>query len=324
MVSRIIKTPQLPLIALAVFALLLGACAPASLSAPEAAEMEREAGFAPGAPAPEAPMEEAAAEFSSDLSTVSDIPGQEIERIVIMNADLTLIVSDPSQSMDEIAKLAEEMDGFVVGANKYMQNLENGAQVPRASISIRVPAERLNEALDRIKSESDREPQSENISSQDVTREYIDLQSRLENLESTEAQLTKIMESATKTEDVMLVYEQLVDVREQIEVIKGQINYYENASKLSLISVELIADEAVQPLTIGGWQPEGVAKNAVQALINTLKFLANAAIWILIYIIPVLFVLWLIVFLPLSLLWRAWRRRRNQNKEAEKTQETAE
>ena len=239
------------------------------------------------------------------------------ERIVIKNASLSLSVEDPSASMDAIAEMAEEMGGFVVNANLYKQELESGVQVPRASITVRVPAEKLNQALSQIKSESDQDPLSESIDSQDVTRDYVDLQSRLKNLEATEAKLTEIMDDAIKTEDVLSVYNQLVNVREQIEVIKGQINYYQESAALSAISVELLADEAVQPLTIGGWQPVGVAKDAIQALINTAKFLVNAIIWIVIYVLPVLALLYLIFILPLSLLWRAWRKRRRAHKAAE-------
>ena len=120
-----------------------------------------------------------------------------------------------------------------------------------------VAAERLDEALTSIESESNRLPLTKNISSQDVTKDYTDLQSRLRNLEEAEAQLREIMASANKTEDVLSVYNQLVQVREQIEVTKGQIQYYEQSAALSAISVEILADEAVQPLTVGGWQPGG-------------------------------------------------------------------
>jgi hypothetical protein len=91
-----------------------------------------------------------------------------------------------------------------------------------------------------------------------VTSEYTDLESRLGNLEAAEEQLTRIMESAVKTEDVLNVYNQLVQTREQIEVIKGQMKYYEQSAAMSAVSVELIPNEAVQPLSIGGWQPVGV------------------------------------------------------------------
>ena len=56
------------------------------------------------------------------------------------------------------------------------------------------------------------------------------------------------MEEATKTEDVLSVFNQLTQVREQIEVIKGQMQYYEQSAALSSISVELYANAAVQPV----------------------------------------------------------------------------
>jgi hypothetical protein len=293
--------------------LLLSACAsPTPMSG-----MERAA----EAPAAAPPMESSSRQTvgntagEGNFSAETDTTVPQVERIVIKNASLTLVVQDPSKSMSVISQLADEMNGYVVSANMYMQELDSGAQAPRAAITIRVPAEELNLALERIKGESDQDPISESISSDDVTSDYVDLQSRLRNLESTEAQLTEIMGSATKTEDVLNVYNQLVSVREQIEVVKGRIKYYEESAALSAISVDLLADEAYQPLTIGGWQPQGVAKSAVQALINTLKFLANAVIWIVIFVAPVILVLYLIFFLPLSLVWRAWRRRRAKRKE---------
>lgn len=204
----------------------------------------------------------------------------------------------------------------MVSANLREMTLDSGAKSPRASITIRVPAAGFNDALTRIKEETEQLPLNENISSQDVTSEYTDLQSRLRNLEATEDQLTEIMGSANKTEDVLSVYNRLVQVREQIEVIKGQIQYYEQSAAMSLISVELIANEAVQPLTIGGWQPVGTAKDAVQTLINTLKVLGNLVIWIILYVLPVLVVLFVIFVLPLRLVWQAWRRRKAKGKES--------
>lgn len=285
-----------------ILALLASACSAARSPAPEFDSQSTS-----GSVAPSQPREMPAADSSlANYSTSA----QSAERIVIKNANLSIVVSDPAKSMDAISKLADEMGGYVVSANLYQSKLDSGASVPRASIKIRVPAEQLAEAMNRIKAESDRIPISENIESQDVTSDYTDLQSRLRNLENTETQLTKIMDSATKTEDVMSVYNQLVQVREQIEVTKGQIKYYDESAALSAISTELIANEAVQPLTIGGWQPVGVAKSAVQALINTMKFLANAAIWLVILIIPILLLLFVIVFLPLRFTWRWLRRRR--------------
>lgn len=221
-----------------------------------------------------------------------------VDRLVIKNASLSIAVNDPLKSMDIISHMAESMGGFVVSADMYQQALSNGIKVPQVSITVRVPAERLDEALSTIKAETDQPIISENKSSQDVTAEYTDLNSRLTNLQAAEKQLQEIMASATKTEDVLSVYSQLVSVREQIELIKGQMKYYEQSAALSSISVQLIANAAVQPITIAGWQPTGVAKEALQSLINTLQSLGSFGIRLVILYIPVM----LIIFGPIALI----------------------
>jgi len=288
-------------------ATLLVACGSAAAPTPFAAESR---GAAPVAPSV---AQEPAT--SGDNVYAVNAPNPDVNRLVVKNAKLSIVVADPSKSLDTISSLAKELGGFVVSANLYHSQLDSGVEVPRGAITIRVKAESLDEAVARIEAESSRDPLNKTIESQDVTKEYTDLQSRLRNLEDAESQLREIMGSATKTEDVLNVYNQLTQVREQIEVIKGQIQYYEQAAALSEIAVDLLANEAVQPLTIGGWQPVGVAKNAVQALINSLKFLVNAAIWVVILVIPIAGIFYLVFILPLTLVWRAWRRRRAMRKQ---------
>jgi hypothetical protein len=292
------------LIVISLLVLLLAACAPAAAPAP-VEEIYAE----PALGAPEAPAFDAAPSADFERTVVEQAAGEGAERIVIKNAREEIVVDQPDQSMDRISQMAEEMGGFVVSANLYLATLDSGEEVPRATITIRVPAERLDEALARIEAESDQLPRNKTIDSQDVTSEYTDLQSRLRNLEAAEAQLVEIMNDALRTEDVLNVYNQLVQVREQIEVIKGQIKYYDESAKLSAISVDLIANAAVQPLTVGGWQPVGVVKEAVQALINALKFLASAAIWIALFLLPVVLIIGVPIYL-IVLLIRGWRRRR--------------
>ncbi len=230
-----------------------------------------------------------------------------IDRLVIKNGDLSIAVEDPETKLSAVMTMAEEMGGFVVSSSHYFRTLESGAEVPQADVTIRIPAERFDEVLTLIK-EGVGQVLSESVSGEDVTQQYVDLQSRLTNLEAAEAELQRIMEEATDTEDVLNVYNQLIYIREQIEVIKGQINYFEQSAAFSAVHVSIIADAAVQPLTIGGWEPGGVAKDAIQALINTLKAIADAAIWIVLYILPTV----LIIFIPLRLIWAGYKRLRKR------------
>jgi hypothetical protein len=126
------------------------------------------------------------------------------------------------------------------------------------------------------------------------------------------------MNNAYETEDVLSVYNELVLVQEQIEVIQGQINYFKEASRLSAISVELIPEASVEPLTVAGWQPVGVARDAVQALINILQILVNVAIWLILFLLPVLLVIAIPISIIVYILLR-WTKRRKQKREMEAT-----
>lgn len=277
--------------ALVIISLLLAGCSSSKYSSPQApavtTELQRvasEAGVA-------APL--------SDKSSYSlDQTAASVDRLVIKNATLSIAVDDPLTSMDNISHMAEAMGGFVVTADMSQQTLSNGVKVPQVSMTIRVPVDRLDEALTTIKRETDQPIITENETSQDVTADYTDLNSRLTNLQVAEKQLQEIMGSATKTEDVLSVYSQLISVREQIELIKGQMKYYEQSASLSSISIQLIPNAAIQPITIAGWRPKGVAKQALQSLINTLQSLANFGIRLAILYIPVL----LIIFVPIGLI----------------------
>ncbi|MGB9586239.1 MAG: DUF4349 domain-containing protein, partial [Anaerolineales bacterium] len=204
---------------------------------------------------------------AEQTANFSNAPTADVERMVIKNANLALIVKDPPQALDAISQIAEKMGGYVVSANMYQAQSQSGKTLPHATITIRVPADKLNQTLQEIKALSPELPRSENIESQDITSQYTDLESRLRNLKDTEEQLRKIMDQAYSTEDVLSVYNQLTQVREQIEVIEGQMKYYRESAALSAITTELIAEEEVEPLSIAGWKPVGVARDALQALI---------------------------------------------------------
>lgn len=299
---------RLSILSLLVFLIALTACAPASATmAPE---------MAPGAPSVNMAMPEEQSRsdgFAGDFGSGTNSTAAD-QRIVIRNASLTIVVDDPGSSMSVISRMAEEMGGFVVTSDLHKTYNRNGVEIPEATLTIRVPAEKLNDALTQIKQQV-KDPlndiRAENVSGQDVTKEYTDLNSRLKNYEDAEAQLREIMASASKPEDVLAIFNQLTQVRQEIEVLKGQIQYYQEAAALSSISVQIQAQAAVQPLEVGGWKPVGVARDAIQALINTMQFLASATIWILIYIIPV----GLVIFFPIGLLiWIIRRSSKNRKK----------
>lgn len=297
----------LPFSLIVIAALILAACGGASTESPVSMELYSVGGapemMAQDAAMPAAPMERSAIAEESVANSGSGVPAAGIERIIIKNADLAIVVSDVEGRMQAIQKMAEQMGGFVVSSNLYQGYTNDYVEVPEATITIRVPSEKLEDALNQIKKDTV-EVQNENISGQDVTSEYVDLQSRLKNLEAAEAQLEKILDGATDTEDVVNIFNQLVYYREQIELVKGQIKYYDEAAALSAISVRIIAEETIQPVVIGKWEPKGVALEAVQDLIDFMKDFVDFAIRFVIYTLPV----WIIIGIPLYLIFLGARK----------------
>jgi hypothetical protein len=217
-------------------------------------------------------------------------------RIVLKNASLNLVVDDTAATLRTIATDAEEMGGWVVASNSYQNSTATGSMLTYGSITVRVPAAKLNDILARFKALAVT-VNTENITGEDVTQRDTDLKSQLTNLEAAETQLRKIIDGATKTEDVLAVYRELTNVRGQIEVIKGQIKYYDEAATFSSVAVNLTPSEASKPLVIGGWEPGSTIKNAIQTLVRTLQGLVDLAIWLAIVVLPFALVLLVIIWL---------------------------
>ncbi len=238
-----------------------------------------------------------------------------VERIVIQNADVAVVVSDVESRMKEIQQMAEDMGGFVVSSNLYQTYTNSSVLVPEATITIRVPAEQLDQALENIKKDAV-DVQSETRSGQDVTAEYVDLKSRLKNYEAAERELSELLEKAATTEDVVNIFNQLAYYREQIEITKGQIQYYEEAASLSAISIRLIAKETIQPIEIAGWEPQGVARDAIQDLIYFWQDFVDFLIYFILNTLPRL----ITIAIPLYLVFlggRALFRKMRGNKKVE-------
>ncbi len=308
--------------ALVIMVFTLTACAKAAATEAYPSEYENKSmDYAAGAPmaaATMAPMmdERASVEAPSPQSAV---PGSSaaIEQMVIYNASLSIAVEDPGKTMNDIIKLAESMGGHVVNSNIYKSLTRDGVEVPEAYLMIRVPADQLNFALDQIKAmtgDTSKYTLSENISGQDVTQEYTDLSSRLKNLQEADAKLTELYDKAEKTEDALAVYNQKVQITEQIEVIKGQMNYYEQSAAQSAINVTIVDQKTITPpITVAGWQPKGVAEKALRALVEFGKGLVEFLIWLVITVIPIV----AIIGTPIYFLVR-WLVKRGRRKSAER------
>jgi hypothetical protein len=261
-------------------------------------------------------MEEAKIVYGGEDSAQNALPDSAaMDRRIIYTVSLDLIVSDTEASFQEIQRLAEEMGGFVAQSNMWRQD-----DHPRGSMTVRVPAERLDEALEKFKALAvDVESQSKD--SQDVTEEYVDLAARLENEQRTERELQELLETRSergKTADILEVHRELSRVRSQIEQIQGRMTYLDNLASMATVQISLTPDALVQPVVVAGWRPQGTARTAIRRLVRALQGLADAAITFFLLILPILIVIAIplvALFLLLRFVVRRIRRRRKARKE---------
>ena len=204
------------------------------------------------------------------------LPANE-ERMIVRTGEISLVVKDVVGTQDEIAQLAVSLGGYVVSSR-----ISGEEDDRRGWISIRVPDEKFEQALVELRDLSVR-VESESTDSQDVTEEYVDLQSRLKNAQATENQYLALLQKAENVEDILRIYERLSQVRSEIEQIKGRMQYLERTSSMSLISVRLEPETTAKPLVRAGWNIVEIFKSGIRGLVIAGQVIGAIAIWLLIF-----------------------------------------
>jgi hypothetical protein len=266
-------------------------------------------------PAPAAPLLQNDAMKSAQASgSAEGSNATATQRLVVQTAQLTIVVQDVKAHMSQIEQMAKTMGGYVVSVNIGQTYAPDGTKQPDAQIVIRVPQDQLDAALAQVK-QNTVDVQNETRTGEDITNQYIDLQSRLTAKEAAADQLTKIMQNATKTQDVLDVYQQLQQVESDIEVLKGQIKYDQEAAQLSSITIHVIAEQTIKPIQVGGWKPQGTARDAIQNLIYFWQWFVDVLINLFLLILPVLITLaipLILFFLILRWIFRLVSKRKSK------------
>ncbi len=165
------------------------------------------------------------------------VAAQQIDQKLVRTAYLTVEVPD-DEDLEPAVKKAEQVAGSLQG---YVAN-----QTER-SIVFKVPAARLDEALDAIAGLG--EVTDRNISVVDVTAEYVDLEIRIENLEKVRARLQQLVEQSTAVSDILAVEKELARVTAELESLKGRMRLMENQTSYATVSIG--CEERVMPGPVG-------------------------------------------------------------------------
>jgi hypothetical protein len=253
-------------------------------------------------------VERAAMEPGTDWSYGASNMAYAVERLIIRSGNISMVVDDTRAVQATIEGMVEGMaaqGAFVVSSDEY----GGGEDIqPNITMSIRVPASRFDETMDRL-ADLAVEVTNRNESAQDVTEEYVDLEARLESLEAARQRLLDIMAEARTTKDLLEAEQQLTQRESEIESIKGRMQYLEQSALLSSISIALQPDILSQPVG-DQWRPMETARRAVEALVDGLRGFTDFLIFFAIAVLPWLAAIGLVVFLIVVLIRRRGRGRR--------------
>jgi hypothetical protein len=173
------------------------------------------------------------------------------DRKIIKNAELTIEVASPAEAQRRVASIAETHGGFVV-TSETKQNEKSDPAKPTLEVKLtaRVPANQFDATVGAIEKLATGIVH-QNISGNDVTEEFIDLEARIRTQKALELQFLQIMKQAGKITDALEVQRQIAEVRTDIEKLEGRKRFLENRASLSTISVNIRTPVAIVVSTTG-------------------------------------------------------------------------
>ncbi len=228
-------------------------------------------------------VEQAASMMTYDAAS-PPTPDDYSDRKLVRTASLDLTVKRPADCAEQIRALAERMGG-------YLETLQvsGDPDLPSASLTIRVPSARFEEARAEIRKLGLR-IEDDRVDAQDVTKQYVDQDARLRNLRAEETQYLGILKRAATVSDTLEVSEKLNEVRGQIEQQQSEFDALSKQIETVAITVSLRAEADAQVLGLH-WRPLYRLKMAAREGLNGLGDYVSAMTSIAFYLPAIL--LWM-------------------------------
>ncbi|MDW7729554.1 MAG: DUF4349 domain-containing protein [Bacillota bacterium] len=246
------------------------------------------------APAPEYAMD---GSEEGDISTkrVNGEVGQSSLRHVIRNGSMDLAVQDTRGTMRKIREMVNDAEGIV--SNSYVYEMREGQY--GGYMTLRIPERLFDPFMEQL--ETFGKATNIQTSIEDVTMQYVDLESRLNNQLAQEARLVEILDMADTVEDVLEVEKELYHIRGEIESMTAQLTYLKDQVSYATINLNL-REETIPTEVISPGAFDNFGKRIQQAFIGSINFVLNAFSVIIIAFIAMLPVLILIGFIVL-IIW---------------------
>lgn len=196
---------------------------------------------------------------------------------LIKTGQVSMTVNDFDKTIGEIKDIVSANKGLVV-------TLYDAGELQKrnATIKVKVPAKEFDKVMELVK-KLGVTVVSSNENSTDITMTYLDLQARLKTNKELEKSYIQILNKASKVSEILEIQRELNTVRQQIEYIDSQIKYYDSQIDMSVINITLTLNSEALDVADDAWKPLGVFKEALQALVSTLRAFVSVLIWLVVF-----------------------------------------
>jgi hypothetical protein len=213
---------------------------------------------------------------TGDSLSGSVLPQDDFGRKIVKTADLSISSEDVRGGSARAQQVAARFGGTIVSSQTYQAD-----NAVYADLILSVPSEQFEDALDELRGLGE-EVTTDTVSGQDVTEEYVDLQSRERNLLAAEQTLLDLFTRAADVQDALSIQRELTVIRGQIEQVQGRLQYLEQSSDSARISLS-IRPIAGPPKPPPAWDPGQIVARAWSASLTVLQTLAAAVLSTLVF-----------------------------------------
>ncbi|MCD8742308.1 DUF4349 domain-containing protein [Mucilaginibacter roseus] len=169
-------------------------------------------------------------------------PAPSVQKKIIKEGDISFETNDIAKARKRVTDALKVVGGYVSEERQANNSYEKRIEY---TLDVRIPAAKFEGFLKEITAAGDR-IESKNIRTRDVTAEYIDVTTRLNNKKALEKRYLELLAKAGKMADVLEIESKLNDVRTDIESNQGQLNYLSKQIDYSSLSITFYTQQSAK------------------------------------------------------------------------------
>ena len=193
---------------------------------------------------------------------------------VIRQAQLSVTVGSGlfDSKLADVRHLVALEQGYIAGTDAAVNPGNTDDHIRTGVITFMVPADKFDDTIDQLSRLG--KVQNEHISGQDVSAQYVDLQARLANEEAQRDAMLVLLHRAQSISDIIAIQTQLGQITQQIEQLKGQIQYLDHNTSFSSVTVSIVeAGAPVSSSPADNWGFVTALSDAAHNFVTTINYM---------------------------------------------------